>query len=164
LASLYAIPPRKNGFQLPLHPSQLTVWFALAGSIIIYAALVLPFIPDDATDGGRTTEFWVCIFLYVGLFVLGFPAYIAVQGSDPRLTPAESAPYAQQQQQQTQQNGQPRNPHAHLQARVCDKCQLWMGPRTKHCHLCRKCIDGFDHQSVGDMLARKVQREVSNGS
>lgn len=137
LASLYALPPRHNGLEPPWHPSQVMVWAAVLITLAVFFGLCLPFIPDDA-DGprGRSTEYWVVLALYLGLALVGLPCYVVIQRGDPGLTPEEARPYAE--------TGAPDKAGMPL-ARVCQTCNLWMGPRTKHCHMCRKCIDGFDH-------------------
>jgi hypothetical protein len=161
-ASLYAIPPRRNGWQRPFHPSQLVCWTSVIACWVIYAGLILPFIPDrdevnsstnaiaNSGGGGRSTEFWVALFIYIGLIIIGIPSYIRVQQIDPRITTEESQEYAPNELSSrstismTGMSGS-LSPN-HFKQPSCDKCQVWMGPRTKHCHLCHKCIDGFDHR------------------
>ena len=147
LASLYALPPRRNGFQRPWHRSQIGVWFALLTTFLIWFALMLPFVPRGSY-AGRSAEFHIYNMLYIALIVVGMPFYWRVQSCDPGMTPQEMEPYMEQGSMAgiVRRESAPGNDIG--VARVCEKCDLWMGPRTKHCHLCRKCIDGFDHHCL----------------
>ena len=145
---------RSNGLQRPLHPLQIASWIALAVCIIIYSTLVLPFAPTRV-------ELIIFIAVYFGLFVLGLPPYIALSFGDPRLKSKHRlAPLRPNQQPlppsshsipiNTQQHA---HTHTALAGEVdgvsyCPLCAVRQGPNTKHCYLCHKCIDGFDHHCL----------------
>ena len=164
LANLYAVPARRNGFQKPFHPSQMLVWFVVLTTLAIYLALVLPFVPRGSY-AGRSAEFHVELMLYLALILVGLPCYIHVQRVDPGMKAEETQAYMEQgsapgvMRRESSGLAGPASSLAGLGAdhalaigvaRVCDTCDLWMGPRTKHCHLCRKCVDGFDQYAINN--------------
>lgn len=131
------------------------MWFALLLTFLIWFALMLPFVPRGSY-AGRSAEWHIYNVLYIALIVVGLPFYWRVQSCDPGMTAQEMEPYMEQGSMAgivRRDSAAPVNDIG--VARVCEKCDLWMGPRTKHCHLCRKCIDGFDHHCIaaGSLVA-----------
>lgn len=134
LVRLYAVSPRRNGLQRPWHPSQVLVWGSLLVVFASYFGLLLPFIPSPE----HATLKWASLGIYLAFLAVGIPCYVKVQAIDPALRREESKPVPES----VPPGG---DPNARPVARLCDRCHLWLQPRTKHCNLCRKCIAGFDH-------------------
>lgn len=74
-------PQRLHGFTAPLHPVQVLAWSVFAVCVILYFSLAVPFVPAH-----HAAEFNTFVFVYVGLFVIGFPLFLAVSLVDPALT------------------------------------------------------------------------------
>ena len=119
LASLYAIPARRNGFQRPWHPSQMLVWSGLCICLLLYLALCLPFVPRE--DG----ELFAMIFVYLGIFAAGLPCYIYVVACDPALTRAEAQPHLERAAAAAMAAVEARSGSPMAMARACEKCNLF---------------------------------------
>lgn len=154
-AALYALPRRVHGFMRPFHSQQMLVWLAILVSLVAFLAVVLPFLPRPQVD----TELWVYLAVYLALLSITLPLYARTETIDPVLTCAESdanAVAANASSTLSRLGGGAAAAAAAAvatgglvgHARMCEKCAMWMGPRTKHCHICRKCISGFDHHCL----------------
>jgi hypothetical protein len=90
-----------------------------------------------------TTGIIVCVILYFAVFAVGVYAFIKVSSCDPTLDRTSAAfkdvaDFAS--------SGNPEHPTGLV--RFCPTCNDYMPHRTKHCRICKKCVEGFDHHCL----------------
>lgn len=158
---------RRNGFQWPFDPLQVSSWFLFAAFIALTVAIVVPLLPGAGAWAfcvvyailavctlvlaGRTTasnaiDQCVLNALEAEKSVTGSPAGRAARSSRrpfslctgatvrPWGSPSPAAP-------------RPDAP-AGEDLSYCYLCQVGVRRRSKHCKVCRKCVDEFDHHCV----------------
>lgn len=132
-----AVPPRKwrrvHGLQLPLHPQQLTAWLFLAFFSLLTFSLLIPSFHNDL----QLTLNILHIVLYFVHFISHFVS-ILLDPADPNLRRlASNKPVPEFN----------RSKHAHvIENGRCHLCDITISSqRTKHCSVCNKCVDVFDH-------------------
>ncbi|CAL8089997.1 unnamed protein product [Orchesella dallaii] len=127
---------RIHGFELPLHPQQIMSWvIMLFIAIFTYAVMI----PDLGQDSGHCfLAFLVFItVLYTFLLILYFAATI--------VDPAHSAVRATKSKTPVPEFDREKHLHVIENGR-CHLCNITVtSQRTKHCGICNKCVEGFDH-------------------
>ncbi|KAL0272180.1 UNVERIFIED_CONTAM: hypothetical protein PYX00_005257 [Menopon gallinae] len=124
---------RIHGLQLPLHPQQVMGWLVL---LSVGAATFLVLIPS------LSTSFRECLLIVLGVLfgihIVSHVAALLLDPADPELR-ALKVKVAVPEFDRTK--------HAHvIENGRCHLCNIkTKGPRTKHCSVCNKCIDKFDH-------------------
>ena len=108
---------RKNGFQLPLHPQQVGGWSLLLISAIFIHTIQIPSLPQQLHIGLHAASALLLTILFCSMLTTS-------------LRNCEDFGI------QT----------ANEEAVQCQWCSIILSsPRTKHCSLCNKCVEGFDH-------------------
>jgi len=123
---------RINGFQYPLHPQQICSWIVLAVTVVSIHFL---FIPSSSEE----SQIVLHVFFSLVTLTLLFSMVLA-SGCDCRDVGIET-----------------------IQEDVlkCSWCKItFNNPNTKHCSLCNKCIEGFDHHCkwLNQCIGRKNYR------
>lgn len=123
---------RVHGLQRPLHPQQIAGWIALFG---LSAGAILILVPALAEPLQAPL-----LALLTGLLAVHLSSHIAallLDPADPRLRALARRPVPPLD----------RTKYAHVIERgQCHLCEIQTsGPRTKHCSVCNKCVERFDH-------------------
>ncbi|KAL3274947.1 hypothetical protein HHI36_019723 [Cryptolaemus montrouzieri] len=123
---------RQHGFQLPLHPLQVSGWLALTGlSAGAFLVLVpeLPVYLQPAALASLSCLLLVHIAAHLAVALID-PAELALRKLEPRPVPLLD-----------------RTKHSHvIENGFCNLCDLEISSsRTKHCSACNKCVADFDH-------------------
>ncbi|KAK9891965.1 hypothetical protein WA026_017448 [Henosepilachna vigintioctopunctata] len=123
---------RQHGFQLPLHPLQLSGWLALSGLSGGAFLILIPALPSHLQ--------LIVLALLSCLLLSHIAAHLAVALIDP----------AEQALREIEPQSLPvldRTKHYHvIEHGFCNLCKLeTTSSRTKHCSACNKCVAGFDH-------------------
>lgn len=126
---------RRHGLQLPLHPLQLAGWITLAVFIGVTFSVLIPAL-------GSSLQL-PAFFVVGSLFFLHIVSHVVALFIDP-------ADYELRLREKAGIKGRPefdRSKHAHvIENGRCHLCNIRAsGPRTKHCRLCNKCVERFDH-------------------
>lgn len=114
---------RTNGFQAPLHPLQVASWVVFAADILVFAVFCLPLI------SGALSRI-ACSVLF-GLSTLGV---LLSTFRATRVNPVDRSLIVP-----------PKVDPDNTDFLYCTTCESYVLPRSKHCKLCRKCVDIFDH-------------------
>lgn len=135
---------RRNGFEWPLHPLQVTSWIVFGLDVLSFCIFGIPLIE---TVGAKLLVS-VCYVISVAALVI---SAIRATGSDP-VDPHVLDPTAQIQEKEC--------------LPYCTTCNVPVYPRTKHCRVCNKCIKVFDHHCmwlnncVGDLNYRAFAMSI----
>ncbi|XP_077283196.1 uncharacterized protein LOC143909168 [Arctopsyche grandis] len=124
---------RINGLQLPLHPQQVVGWLAIAAFAAACFVVLVPALASSLR--------WIALYVFITLFVLHLILHAVALVLDP----------AEEELRKTNSHRIipefDRSKHAHvIENGRCHLCNIrTSGPRTKHCSVCNKCVDRFDH-------------------
>lgn len=124
---------RLNGFQLPLHPLQISGWVALLIFGFSVFFVVVPALHPDI----RQPLFGIVSGLYV-IHGCAHLAALLIDPADAELRKHSSARIVPEFD---------RAKHAHvIENGRCHLCNIkTTNYRTKHCSVCNKCVGQFDH-------------------
>jgi hypothetical protein len=117
---------RHTGFQRPLHQRQIAALSAFSYCFITWFITDFPVL-DSQLEKPLLTAVFVLIF------AIGFVCYVRISTVDPKLD-RSTAYYLEV---RTKEGN-----------RFCSTCNDYMPFRTKHCKLCKKCVEGFDHHCL----------------
>lgn len=124
---------RVNGLQLPLHPLQFIGWIALIGFGLASYLLLIPAISVDYQQP--------LFGLLSGLYVVHVLSHLAALLIDP----AEIDLRKKQNDRIVPEFDRTKHPHVIENGR-CHLCNIrTTSTRTKHCSVCNKCVEKFDH-------------------
>lgn len=123
---------RTNGFQYPWHPQQIFGWLVLFITVIFIHCVSIPSLCEN-----RRIPLHV-FFSLISLTLLGSMVLATIcDCKDAGITNSEE------------------------DATNCSWCKItFNSPHTKHCSLCNKCIEGFDHHCkwLNQCIGRKNYR------
>ncbi|XP_069689175.1 uncharacterized protein [Periplaneta americana] len=124
---------RVHGLQLPLHPQQVAGWLALIG---FGAATFLVLIP--ALGSSLRSPL---LALLASLFLIHVSSHLTALLLDP------ADPHLRALKVSVAVPEFDRSKHAHvIENGRCHLCNIrTSGSRTKHCSVCNKCVEKFDH-------------------
>lgn len=112
---------RKNGWSLPLHPRQVSVWIFLVCMVVYYYGVFVHYLPFS----------WRIVGIIVGCLVLGSHviAHVITVSIDPS-------------------DIHVRNKSDEATDYYCEICEVNVFENTKHCKTCNKCVAGIDHHCL----------------
>lgn len=124
---------RVHGLQLPLHPQQVMGWIVL---LAVGAATFLVLVP--ALSASLRDCLLIVLATLFCLHILSHLAALLLDPADPELR-ALKVTIAVPEFDRTK--------HAHvIENGRCHLCNIkTSSPKTKHCSVCNKCVDHFDH-------------------
>ena len=123
---------RINGFQYPWHPQQICGWFILFMTVIFIHSIFIPSLRENSE---------IALHVFFSLLSLAlFSSMVSATICDCKDAGITNI-----------QEG----------AMSCSWCKItFNNPHTKHCSLCNKCIEGFDHHCkwLNQCIGRKNYR------
>lgn len=132
-ANEYRKDRRINGIQLPLHPLQLVGWIALVTfSLAIYLVII------PAFQSTIQISLNVTISLLLIIHIVTHVAALIIDPADTELRKISTRKVVPEFD---------RTKHSHvIENGRCHLCNIkTSSQRTKHCSVCNKCIEKFDH-------------------
>jgi len=124
---------RINGFQLPLHPQQISAWICM----VLFPIFSYTIVSENLPKGTLVAFYFTTGFIYTIIWIL----YLAAMIIDP------AAPDVRKSNSKHPVPEFDSSKHQHvIENGRCHLCNISVTHhRTKHCSLCNKCVDGFDH-------------------
>lgn len=132
-ANEYRKDRRINGLQLPLHPLQLVGWITFAVFILAAYLIIIPVFPP-----AFQLPLFCTISVLVVIHVCAHVAALAIDPADIDLRKTSTRKVVPEFD---------RSKHLHvIENGRCHLCNIkTSSTRTKHCSVCNKCIERFDH-------------------
>lgn len=130
---------RKNGWSLPLHPLQILSWifYFLFGGI--YFGFMIPMLPAQSLIQLLALITNAVLFILHLIFLL---LCISINPADNNVIKRHFS----SSERKIRPSEFDRTKHAHvIENQFCYICEVTVGPKAKHCSICNKCIDDFDH-------------------
>ncbi|KEP65732.1 UNVERIFIED_CONTAM: DHHC zinc finger domain-containing protein [Hammondia hammondi] len=120
---------RRDGFSRPLQAFQIVSWICFAADVVLFYLVLVPSMCFALQVAGGVA-FGLCA---LAVFTCGWVATT----TDP-IDPVAflSGPFSPTPA-----------PEVHPDMRECDVCGF-VHERSKHCRVCNKCVDGFDHHCM----------------
>eukprot|EP01137_Pigoraptor_chileana_P022411 Opistho-2@87319 len=119
---------RRHGWQLPWHPFQIIAFAFIVYFGVVYFGILVRNIPYY-WRGTAYVVVGVLLFLTVVLFIVTTKS----DASDPNVKHWSA-------------DDRPQGEHAKaIVDNFCYICQVQVGPKSKHCRACDKCVSNFDH-------------------
>jgi len=127
---------RRHGLELPLHPQQILSWLLIGSLSLFTFTLMIPDLPESQQPGiyifATVSYSMLIVFLFTASLVdpVTRPLRIGSRGKCRTAVPEFD-----------------RTKHSHvIENGRCHLCNITvLHTRTKHCAICNKCVDGFDH-------------------
>lgn len=126
-------PLRRNGLHRPWHPRQVISILVFFYTTTLFFSLIIPSISPIYLQT-------ILGLIYLLIFLLGLITFYQTSHIDPMLT--RSTPAFQRLATRCASGNTPAG------VRYCTTCSDYMPPRTKHCKLCAKCVQVFDHHCL----------------
>ncbi|KAM4723023.1 palmitoyltransferase ZDHHC1 [Rhinophrynus dorsalis] len=123
---------RKNGWSWPPNPLQIVAWSTYLLFTIVGFGVLVPLLPRHWVAAG-----YVCMgAMFAYHCVVHFLAVTIDPADDKVQAKSSSGPLPVFD----------RTKHAHvIENLYCYICEVDVGPKTKHCSSCNKCVSRFDH-------------------
>lgn len=132
-ANEYRKDRRINGVQLPLHPLQLVGWITLIVFVLTTYLVIIP-----AFHASIRLPLYFVISILLVIHVITHIAALIIDPADKELRKISSRKVVPEFD---------RTKHSHvIENGRCHLCNIkTSSQRTKHCSVCNKCIQAFDH-------------------
>lgn len=127
-------PTRVNGWTCPPQVNQVSGWLVLSYLAVVSLGVFIPLLPPP----------WnYALYALTGvLFVVHMATHIAAVTIDPACDSVRAKEYYYSQTKPI--FDRKKQAHVILNQR-CFLCDVKVGPKVKHCGICNKCVDNFDH-------------------
>ncbi|XP_041799138.1 palmitoyltransferase ZDHHC11 isoform X1 [Chelmon rostratus] len=126
-------PPRMNGWSWPPQAFQVVGWLLYSYLAIVSFGIYIPLLPPPWNQ--------VAYALTGVAFIVHFFTHIAAVTIDP----ADASVRAKQSYSSPLPLfDRTKQPHV-IQDLRCYLCDVKVGPKVKHCGVCNKCVEDFDH-------------------
>uniref|UniRef100_A0A3Q2C910 Palmitoyltransferase n=1 Tax=Cyprinodon variegatus TaxID=28743 RepID=A0A3Q2C910_CYPVA len=126
---------RTNGWSWPPHPFQLLAWLLYAYFAIAGFGVFVPLLPAHWIPAG-----YICTGIMFACHLLVHVMAVSIDPADNNVrTKSDRGPVPMFD----------RSKHAHVIENChCYLCQVDVGPKSKHCSACNKCVANFDHHCL----------------
>ncbi|XP_044017780.1 putative uncharacterized protein DDB_G0292292 [Aphidius gifuensis] len=128
---------RLNGLQLPLHPQQIVGWLIL---LLLITTFIIKLLPQVNKPYNDILKYLVTIVLIIHISSHLLSLLIDPSSSKIRKQPSNIVvpEFDKTKHQHVIENGR------------CHLCNITISSekKTKHCSVCNKCIDNFDHHCM----------------
>lgn len=133
-ANEYRKDRRINGLQLPLHPLQIVGWITLIVFIFTFYFLIIPTFRETIIR----LPLYVATSILLVIHVIAHIAALIIDPADIELRKISSRKVVPEFD---------RTKHSHvIENGRCHLCNIkTSSQRTKHCSVCNKCVQEFDH-------------------